>query len=1348
MIDKIDKSIFTKYIKKCIDNEDLELECVFDSSIVDKRTFLRIVETLKSFNDFTYEETSLDIRMQGDIRLTIHGLGNIKEYCKTDSLDNIDELLFVKKKFYKENSTSSDTPSHTYRINNDDYDYRLNVKTEIELPKENPEIDAFLTDYSKKLKTFRYKKRYSFISYDKLFRFDITAIKHSKHSSKTFKGADILSNKEIYEVEIEYIGSNVKEDGTRQIEQFHIDLVNKDNIDEYISPYDLYFKTSPNPYGLITPIDLDILGKVNIHTDKLPFPKEDEIKFDKDEIMKKKHINFKKIRNHYLHKKVIISNSALKDKNLIPEDDDVTTQIGDVSDVKEIFEKKKYQGVICIVNYKNEDGGNVSLSFPINGLLLHKVEELFVSNTDSNGDYIPKEGIPLDPGYDPESSIMDAVWEGVFKDKTVKKVSDELKEIEENILMYKELISELDSDDVEVADEYKKTIKEFELAKKELEKKKVKKKKKKKKKAVLEEQGGGGKIPDWGNKGVLDDEDDDDVNILDYQLLSEKLYEYFIDHIYYILTLIHDTKNLMSNADKKNLLLKYKTLTNQKCAFNDIRLIIPQPVTLTLNDINPYNPDSILLKYAVTEKADGDRYILYIFDNHGYLLNSKKQIIDTGVEFPDLNKEYIFDGEYITKNIDNENIKLFMIFDVYYTTDFKANNYVHKLPFHSTESPCRYNIINDFKTEVLNTLYIDENTIEIDIKKYDFGKIGSKHNSDSDKYLGDCANILRKCETILTKSSKKTYRYHIDGLIFLPLFNSVKAKDNVETPDYIGGTWYQNFKWKPPEENTIDFQVRFVKEKVGKRLKDKEIPYTIKNKDGSEVIHKYKQLHLLVGYDNKDDKSIDICMKILGAKSIDKGNIIPFSPDDEKILHTTNIKVDYEKQKVICERDQLEIKDGDIVEMRYNADGTNHMIWEPLRIRSDKIKPQYFTAADNVWSTIKTPVTSDLICNKLKKKDLREMFDKSDNKYYISKQDNSITEPLRKLHNYIKSKLIVGVGSSFKGKINVLDISIGRGGDINKYIQRDLDAKFILGLDLSTNVEEACERYNNHRKDKPLGVFLIADTSQNFSKADCYNDLEGDDKLEKTIKHSETMLNILYNLKKPVPPEYKLIQKKYNNLALEKFHIISSQFTFHYYFKDEASFEGVMKNIKDNIAPKGYFIGCCYDGSKIFEALKDSNIEFKDKDGNLIYSIDKKYDTDDFTFNPDNTDNMIGQQIDVFMESIGQVISEYLVNFQFFRHYMEENGFKLVSPKVKEKYSNLLKQNNITDGFGDFEKVINNLPELADKDPELQAKGHYVKAMDILKDTKLKKDGTIKTQGYESLRQLSSFNKYFIFQKE
>ena len=51
------------------------------------------------------------------------------------------------------------------------------------------------------------------------------------------------------------------------------------------------------------------------------------------------------------------------------------------------------------------------------------------------------------------------------------------------------------------------------------------------------------------------------------------------------------------------------------------------------------------------------------------------------------------------------------------------------------------------------------------------------------------------------------------------------------------------------------------------------------------------------------------------------------------------------------------------------------------------------------------------------------------------------------------------------------------------------------------------------------------------------------------------MLNILYNLRQPVPKQYKNIQKKYNGLAkkgtIPGFDVISSQFTFHYYFRNK-----------------------------------------------------------------------------------------------------------------------------------------------------------------------------------------------------
>ena len=217
---------------------------------------------------------------------------------------------------------------------------------------------------------------------------------------------------------------------------------------------------------------------------------------------------------------------------------------------------------------------------------------------------------------------------------------------------------------------------------------------------------------------------------------------------------------------------------------------------------------------------------------------------------------------------------------------------------------------------------------------------------------------------------------------------------------------------------------------------------------------------------------------------------------------------------------------------------------------------------------------------------------------------------------------------------------------------------------------------------------------------------------------------------------------------MKKFDVISSQFSLHYYFESKEKFEGFMNNVFENIAANGYFIGTCYNGEKVFRHLNDyGDLEFKDTNDKLIYSIKKMYDIDSLSTDPNDTEKIFGQKIDVFMESIGQTIPEYLVDFNFFRYYMEENGFKLISPDVKNRYKNLFKPNNITDGFGDFGKVIENLNELNDSDKDLQKGGQYEDSMDILKNTSLNDDGTIKKLGYEKLRLLSSFNNFFVFQK-
>ena len=37
-------------------------------------------------------------------------------------------------------------------------------------------------------------------------------------------------------------------------------------------------------------------------------------------------------------------------------------------------------------------------------------------------------------------------------------------------------------------------------------------------------------------------------------------------------------------------------------------------------------------------------------------------------------------------------------------------------------------------------------------------------------------------------------------------------------------------------------------------------------------------------------------------------------------------------------------------------------------------------------------------------------------------------------------------------------------------------------------------RYYNERKDKPMAAFLVADTSQNIMKGDCYENVEASEK--------------------------------------------------------------------------------------------------------------------------------------------------------------------------------------------------------------------------------------------------------------
>jgi hypothetical protein len=832
---------------------------------------------------------------------------------------------------------------------------------------------------------------------------------------------------------------------------------------------------------------------------------------------------------------------------------------------------------------------------------------------------------------------------------------------------------------------------------------------------VVFEGGAKQKLPSWAPK----QKDIDPPVYLDE--LKNELLKLLYEHFMFLSKIIYDTNIIVPLSTKKLVIQKYKQLNGNKY----FKFMGPQPVTLTKECLSKKSPKSILLNYAVTEKADGDRYEMIVFNNHGYLINSKENVIDIGKDYPNLNGIWLFDGEYITKDKDNNPIQLYMIFDIYYCGTYKnLPQPIYTYPFMS-ESPIimdRYTVLLDCNMGPYdddddgNTL---KNVIEVDLKNYECGFNTNIFEKDyKQKGLTDefSSRIFQASKNILKRNTDGEFDYRIDGLIFLPMRFPVKARNEGSPVKYINGTWDYNFKWKPPEENTIDFKIFTNKENKHNKVSDLIFP--LKDNDG--IMNEYKKVDLIVGYDYKqDNENTDYCMEILEPSDPNLSKLIKFQHEE---ANTTNIKLTH--GKMICENGD-EIFDGDLVEMRYVKGSSDGIKWLPLRSRNrDKKEPQFFKIANNIWDTINDPVTNDMITNGYLP-DYEKDID-IQGKYYINEYDDlSESNCLRKLHNYIKSKLIRGIYSLINtNDIHVLDLSIGRGGDIQKYM--DKQCKFLLGFDISTNINEACERYHKIKGKKPISVFLRGDTSKNIISRECS---EISDITEKESIHTNTMISILYGINKTIPKEYMNISKKYKTLSKNRFHVISSQFSMHYYFKNETTFNGFIQNLNDNIKLGGYFIGTCYDGEKIFEKLKISNMNYENSTGKLVYSVKKNYEIENFTYDDSTNQNMFGNEILVYMDSIGQEIPEYLVNFEFFIHTMKKNNFELVNPKGS---INLFSNKYFTkNNMGSFENIINDILNIKQTDNEFRK--FYSEAYDIIK--------------YKQLIELSSMNNYFIFKK-
>jgi len=1307
-----------EYLRLPVINNENELELIFGSTPyknpINKGVFVRILDECRNNYKKHSETIDLDITTEfrgkpGNVRATIHGIDDIKKYCKDGNLMDITNLEYMQKKFIKEKPGVKD----------EDYNVRLKVKTENILDSTHYFVKSFNEDYENKGKHYRYKKRFSFLTDDKLFRIDLTILKSTKYLKgkyafqKSFKKAGILNNPETYEVEIEYVGWKKGESsGVSAVDQLY-----KNYMDDKETHYPKFRKSN-----IYDPLNLGI--NTEMFEEEYNYDDEpiygDSPRYDGDDnpTLFMNYTDSNKKYSYDEYRSLIGKSTMIKRKYFTENGIDIKV----FNTLMEYSKKNIFHAVISDINEKIEEKTNkfikaeakVSIYPPIGN-----TQEL----------YVPLEY--LIGGY---FSITDDKIMELGERPFLYKIEDE----KGNVVDYSERVEPGSPPQSSDGDE------------------------------------------DGGQSGGGGD--------LEKDLLT-KIFESLEETVNQLSLIIYDTQELLSYKLKEDIIYEYRKLTKQKAKY--FTFIGPQPITLNKEGLDINNPGSILVDFAVTEKADGERYELFIFNGSGYLINSKKEVIDTGCSFGNIEGTWLFDGEYITKDKFNENIKLYMIFDVYWC-DIKGIGIpkeAHTLPF-ITRDPddnrSRKYILDWFmsKVEMKKKTNLPswapvkdlECPTEIRVKTYEMGyqsesieeKIDAK-NIGKDKYI----QIFKSSKNILKKDKEGHYPYRIDGLIYLPTRLSIRGTVENVNAIKINGTWDYNYKWKESKENTIDFQVK-VKTDINKGEVKEIIQNYVNKESGKRSLEEYKTVELYVGYKEIDDEGINYCMKIMenferSTDTIQKFNIN--SEEDEK-YNETNIQL--VKGKMLCDNfEKTEIKDGDLVEMRFNPNAKNGMHWEPIRVRKDKLKPQYFLPANNIWKTIKDPITESMITGSEIIKGDTSLVDSG--LYYMDGNDNLLVHsyPLRRFHNYVKSRLISGLCSSIRGKIKVMDLSIGRGGDIQKYLETH-NVSFLFAIDISSNVNEACKRFYriNNRECKP--VIVRGDTSMNIKNLE-YCDVGGSSKEDK--EHCEIMTNIVYGKETSIPKKYVEIRHKYFGIAEGGFDIVSSQFSMHYYFQSRKTFDGFIRNLKENIKKGGYFIGTCYDGKKIFDHFKtlelkytseseesseeetteesenteSENVEeinehdinelrnktmFKDEKGNVVYKIEKKYEIDDFDYVDGEEDKMFGQVIDVYMDSIGQTLPEYLVNFDFFVKVMNDNGFKPVVPSsVNRKYSSIFRKDNFNGkNIGSFNSIIKKIPEIEKSDPEFNGKYSPAKNMKT-------------TYTKNPMELLSSFNNYFVFQK-
>jgi len=733
---------------------------------------------------------------------------------------------------------------------------------------------------------------------------------------------------------------------------------------------------------------------------------------------------------------------------------------------------------------------------------------------------------------------------------------------------------------------------------------------------------------------------------IDYTIKTDKkgkdMFTTIMNEIEKIKKVIDGTDYLMSKEETTTILENYKKLVAINESLNGT-LYSMQPIAAEVQHIIDKFPNF----YSVSDKADGEKTQLFIYNKTVYLITNNLVVKKTKYR-SDLSNT-ILEGELI--HLVDERKYIFMAFDcLYYNnidirTDPILKNRLNKMNkvcenineniYIIEESTDTFSLSNQetyYKNEI-NNFY---NSLEKQIDKLKVNDIYFHPKLFLFPTGGNTCEVYLYAYLIWDHYSKSKIIYKLDGIIFTGLEQKY-TRDKREQK-------FPMYKYKPPVANSIDVYITY------QRNIEKNSYFDIyDNSIGINNNQVYRIVNFFVG-------------DLIGNKEVP----VPFMKEEQN--HEAYFPL---INGEVRDHDGNYIQDNTVVEVVYNNDQNipHPYRWSILRTRWDKTddvfkyKKRYGNFKDTAiktWNSIKEAVTIDEIKNLsnpstfiMQQKSLQSRLnttvittERQQDIYY--QIQNNLCKKLREYHNWIKSIIIYVYCSPIQEynknevkRTSVLDIGCGRGGDILKwyharvgeYIGIDVD---YYGLYSSTN--GAISRYDSYKKKFP-----------DFGKVQW---IQADPSVILESSHQENKLSNMTTENK------QLIEKVFTKT--KKFDCISAMFSIHYLFDSEESINNLIININNHLKVGGCLLFTLFDAKSVMNKLGDKDTfttYYTDDNGvrKKLFEIVKKFNG--------NLEDKEGLAIDVHMAWIMQENkheTEYLVTPKLLNSVMQKANCQLI----------------------------------------------------------------------------------------